>query len=142
MQQIVVVQFAHSLGREARKICESRIALAAVFPAFCPPGYGPLEIFVFDDTELRAPAMPLGRRQRAVTEPFQADDAIARGELRLAGSTPATVPTGTAFFNASNTTALSFSANATVGGWTFNAEASAYTFARCIGLLSVIATSP
>src|SRR5262245_16987939 len=42
--------------------------------------------------------------------------------------TPATVPTGTAFFGASNTTALSFSANTTVGGWTFNAGAPAYTF--------------
>ncbi len=43
---------------------------------------------------------------------------------------PATVPTGTAFFNTSNTTALSFSTNTTVGGWTFNAGASAYTFAN------------
>jgi autotransporter-associated beta strand protein len=42
---------------------------------------------------------------------------------------PATVPTGTAFFGTSNTTALSFSLpNTTVGGWTFNAGASAYTF--------------
>ena len=41
---------------------------------------------------------------------------------------PALVPTGTAFFGTSNTTALSFSAATTVGGWTFNAGASAYTF--------------
>ena len=41
---------------------------------------------------------------------------------------PATVPTGTAFFGASNTTALRFSANAAIGGWTFNAGAPAYTF--------------
>ena len=42
---------------------------------------------------------------------------------------PATVPTGTAFFGASNTTALSFSAAITVvGGFTFNAGAPAYTF--------------
>ena len=39
-----------------------------------------------------------------------------------------TVPTGTAFFGTSNTTALTFSANTTVGGWTFNAGAPAYTF--------------
>jgi autotransporter-associated beta strand protein len=39
-----------------------------------------------------------------------------------------TVPTGTASFNTSTTTGLSFSANTTVGGWTFNAGASAYTF--------------
>ena len=45
--------------------------------------------------------------------------------------TPATVPTGgTAFFNVSSTTALSFSTDATVGGWTFKAGASAYTFAN------------
>ena len=41
---------------------------------------------------------------------------------------PATVPTGTAFFGASNTTALTFSTDTTVGGWTFNAAAPAYTF--------------
>ena len=79
----------------------------------------------------------MGRRQRAVTEPTQQ-------MTRSPGANFASLaaPRPTAFFNASNTTALSFSANATVGGWTFNAEASAYTFARCIGLLSVIATSP
>jgi hypothetical protein len=44
--------------------------------------------------------------------------------------TPATVPTGTAFFGTSNTTTLVFSAGTTtVGGWTFNAGASAYSFA-------------
>ena len=43
---------------------------------------------------------------------------------------PATVPNGTAFFGLSNTSALSFSADTTVGGWTFNAGASAYTFAN------------
>ena len=42
--------------------------------------------------------------------------------------TPATVPTGTAFFGASNTTGLTFSTNTTIGGWTFNAGASNYTF--------------
>src|SRR6476660_7855221 len=43
--------------------------------------------------------------------------------------TPATVPTGTAFFGVSNTTALSFSAGTTnINGWTFNAGASNYTF--------------
>lgn len=41
---------------------------------------------------------------------------------------PATVPTGTAFFGTSNTTALSFSTDTTIGGWTFNAGAPAYTF--------------
>src|SRR5437899_5111596 len=42
--------------------------------------------------------------------------------------TPAAVPTGTAFFGTSSTTALSFASNTTVGGWTFNAGASAYNF--------------
>jgi autotransporter-associated beta strand protein len=42
--------------------------------------------------------------------------------------TPAAVPTGTASFGLSGVTALSFSANATVGGWTFNALSSAYSF--------------
>jgi autotransporter-associated beta strand protein len=41
---------------------------------------------------------------------------------------PATVPTGTAFFGTSNTTALSFSLNTTVGGFTLNPGASNYTF--------------
>jgi hypothetical protein len=43
--------------------------------------------------------------------------------------TPATVPTGTAFFGATNVPNLTFSSVATgVGGWTFNAGAPAYTF--------------
>jgi autotransporter-associated beta strand protein len=42
--------------------------------------------------------------------------------------TPATVPTGTAVFGVSNTASLSFSTSTNVGGWTFNAGASAYTF--------------
>jgi autotransporter-associated beta strand protein len=51
------------------------------------------------------------------------------GDFNTAGNwTPATVPTGTAFFGTSNTTALSFSADTTIGGWTLNPGASAYTF--------------
>jgi autotransporter-associated beta strand protein len=47
--------------------------------------------------------------------------------------TPATVPTGTAFFGTSNTTSLTFLQAVTiVGGWTFNAGASNYTFAVSI----------
>jgi autotransporter-associated beta strand protein len=41
---------------------------------------------------------------------------------------PAAVPTGTACFGTSTTTGLSFSTNTTIGGWTFNAGASNYTF--------------
>lgn len=44
--------------------------------------------------------------------------------------TPATVPTGTAFFGASGPAALSFSANTNFGGWTFNADAQAYTISN------------
>jgi autotransporter-associated beta strand protein len=43
---------------------------------------------------------------------------------------PATIPTGTAFFGVSNITGLTFSDDATVGGWTFNAGASAYSFSN------------
>ncbi len=51
------------------------------------------------------------------------------GDFRNAANwNPPTVPTGTAFFGASNTTALTFSANAVFGGWTFNPGASTYTF--------------
>jgi autotransporter-associated beta strand protein len=42
--------------------------------------------------------------------------------------TPATVPTDTGFFGASSVTNLSFSADTTIGGWTFNPGASNYTF--------------
>ncbi|WP_377830399.1 hypothetical protein ACFKHW_18540 [Bradyrhizobium lupini] len=38
------------------------------------------------------------------------------------------VPTGTAFFGTSSTTAVSFSADASFGGWTFNSGASTYHF--------------
>jgi autotransporter-associated beta strand protein len=44
--------------------------------------------------------------------------------------TPATVPTGTAFFNATSAPALTVTGGTTVvGGWTFNSGAPAYTFA-------------
>jgi autotransporter-associated beta strand protein len=45
---------------------------------------------------------------------------------------PAAVPTvvDTAFFDTSATTALSFSATTMIGGWTFNAGASGYTFSN------------
>ena len=58
------------------------------------------------------------------------------GDFKTAANwTPATVPTGTAFFGVSNTTALSFSSTtAVVGGFTFNAGASAYTFTVGSGL--------
>jgi outer membrane autotransporter protein len=46
-------------------------------------------------------------------------------------SSSPTVPDGTAFFGISSTTSLVFSAaTTTVGGWTFNTGASAYTFAN------------
>ncbi|MBV8112591.1 MAG: autotransporter domain-containing protein [Hyphomicrobiales bacterium] len=49
--------------------------------------------------------------------------------------TPNTVPTGTAFFGASNQNNVSFSPTiTTVGGWTFNSGASAYTFANSVVL--------
>jgi autotransporter-associated beta strand protein len=44
--------------------------------------------------------------------------------------TPATVPTGTAFFGSSNQNSVTFSADTTIGGWTLNAGASNYTFAN------------
>ena len=44
------------------------------------------------------------------------------------------VPTGTAFFGASNTIALTFSAGTTnSAGWTFNAGAPNYTFTQAVG---------
>ena len=50
------------------------------------------------------------------------------GDFNTAGNwTPATVPTGTASFGASNTTSLTISAATTIGGWTFNAGASNYS---------------
>jgi autotransporter-associated beta strand protein len=49
---------------------------------------------------------------------------------------PASVPTGTAFFATPNTTNLSFSVpTTTIGGWTFNSGASAYTFSNSKGLV-------
>lgn len=51
------------------------------------------------------------------------------GDFNTAANwSPASVPTGSAFFGASNTTALSFSSPTTFGSWTFNAGASSYSF--------------
>lgn len=41
---------------------------------------------------------------------------------------PVSIPTGTATFGASNTTALTLGSSGSFGGWTFNAGASNYTF--------------
>jgi autotransporter-associated beta strand protein len=67
--------------------------------------------------------------------PAQAQDAtwqlnpVTSDYNTAANWTPATVPTGTAFFGATNVPNLTFSSAATgVGGWTFNAGAPAYTF--------------
>jgi autotransporter-associated beta strand protein len=53
-------------------------------------------------------------------------------DFNTAGNwTPATVPTDTAFFGVSTqNSGVSFSANTTIGGWTFNSGASAYSFAN------------
>jgi autotransporter-associated beta strand protein len=67
--------------------------------------------------------------------PARAQDATwsttpGSGDYNTAANwTPATVPTGTAFFGATSVPNLTFSSAATiVGGWTFNAAAPAYTF--------------
>jgi autotransporter-associated beta strand protein len=54
------------------------------------------------------------------------------GDFTTPGNwSPAAVPTGTAFFGTSSITALSLSTDpTTIGGWTFNAGASAYTFSN------------
>lgn len=70
----------------------------------------------------------------AVVEPAMAQDATwqlnpGTGDFNTAANwTPAAVPTGTAFFGASGVTALSLSAQTSVGGWTFNPGAPAYSF--------------
>jgi autotransporter-associated beta strand protein len=59
------------------------------------------------------------------------------GDFNTAANwTPAAVPTGTAYFGVSGTTALTFSANTSVGGWTFNSPSSAYSFTNSGQLLS------
>jgi hypothetical protein len=69
-----------------------------------------------------------------VAMPARAQDATwllnpGSGNFNSAGNwTPATVPTGTAFFDQSNTTALTISTPTTIGGFTFNAGAPAYSF--------------
>ncbi|MFH1344979.1 MAG: autotransporter domain-containing protein [Pseudomonadota bacterium] len=55
-------------------------------------------------------------------------NAPGSGDFNTAANwSPGTVPTGTAFFDTSATTNLSIG-TATVGGWTFNAGASSYSF--------------
>src|SRR5579864_648976 len=70
----------------------------------------------------------------AASSPAAAQDATwlaspSSGDFNTGANwSTATVPTGTAFFGTSSTTSLSFSQDTTVGGWTFNAGASNYTF--------------
>ncbi|WP_334398052.1 beta strand repeat-containing protein [Bradyrhizobium sp. AZCC 2289] len=69
-------------------------------------------------------------------EPARAQDATwlanpGTGDFNTAANwTPGAVPSGTAFFGTSNRTALSFSSDTTVGGWTFNAGPSNYSFSN------------
>jgi autotransporter-associated beta strand protein len=67
---------------------------------------------------------PLARAQNAtwLVSPGSGDFNTA------ANWSPAAVPTGTASFGFSNTTALSFSADTSIGGFTLNPGASAYNF--------------
>ena len=83
----------------------------------------------------RVAALLAGSALVAATPPATAQDAtwLANPGSGSFGSganwSTGTVPTGTAFFGGSNTTALSLPAvNTTIGGWTFNAGASSYTF--------------
>ena len=68
----------------------------------------------------------------AAALPAAAQDATwtpGTGDFNTPGNwTPATVPTGTAFFGTAGTTTLSFSVTTAIDGWTFNAGASNYTF--------------
>lgn len=70
----------------------------------------------------------------AATQPAMAQDATwqlnpGTGDFNTAANwTPAAVPTGTAFFGASGVTALSLSSFTSVGGWTFDPGAPAYSF--------------
>jgi autotransporter-associated beta strand protein len=58
------------------------------------------------------------------------------GDYGTSGNwTPATVPTATAFFGVSNQNNVSLS-GASIGGWTFNAGASAYTFTTSTNALT------
>jgi autotransporter-associated beta strand protein len=87
------------------------------------------------------PALLAGAALIATALPGMAQDAtwLANPGSNLynafANWNPAAVPTGTAFFGASTTTSLSFEDDATVGGWTFNAGAPAYTFNNSHNLL-------
>ncbi|MFK4722610.1 autotransporter-associated beta strand protein [Bradyrhizobium niftali] len=73
----------------------------------------------------------------ATGRPARAQDATwlaspGTGDFNTAANwAPGAVPTGTAFFGTSGVTNLSFSAGSTsVGGWTFNAGASNYSFSN------------
>jgi autotransporter-associated beta strand protein len=78
-------------------------------------------------TALVIAAMFMPGAARAQNATWLANPATANFD---AGSNwnPATVPTGTAFFGTSTQTALTFSTDTTIGGWTFNAGAPAYSF--------------
>jgi autotransporter-associated beta strand protein len=70
----------------------------------------------------------------AIAAPARAQDATwltnpGSGDFGTASNwSPATVPTGTAFFNTSSNPNLTMANSVTLGGWTFNAGASNYTF--------------
>ena len=106
-----------------RAIAARGDALPAVRAARTPPLGGWLRATLLASTALAGGGLPAAAQNATwLNAPTSANFNTA------ANWTPSAVPTGTAFFGASNITALSFSRDTSIGGWTFNAGAPAYTF--------------
>jgi len=80
---------------------------------------------------LASSALCLASALPAAAQDATWSSAPGTGDFNTAANwTPGAVPSGTAFFGTSSKTALSFSSYTTVGGWTFNAGASNYSFSN------------
>ena len=110
-----------------RAIAARGDAIPAVRAARTPPLGGWLRATLLASTALAAGGLSAAAQNATwLNAPTSADFNTA------ANWTPSAVPTGTAFFGASNITALSFADDTSIGGWTFNPGGQlrppAYTF--------------
>jgi hypothetical protein len=104
---------AESIGSRGRRMCWGRVRAA-----------------LLASSALIAMVLPAAAQDATWNNPATvAGPVVGTFDFKAAANwTPNSVPIATAFFGASSTPNISFSANTDIGGWTFNAGASNYTF--------------
>jgi fibronectin-binding autotransporter adhesin len=127
MLAILQAEFAHGMRLGGRSVQrqQGRLGFGQQNPGdfFALQSVRLLRAFILSSSALMLPGLPAVAQDATwLTNP-------GSNEYGLGSNwSTGTVPTGTAFFDSSNTTSLTLGGNTTLGGWTFNAGASDYIF--------------